>query len=71
VSIVLRDFRLAGMSVNKKKKNKKEIKKKFKKEQPIIDIQNQIHRIKDAALGRSDYLIPERAEVIDAFFTFV
>lgn len=52
----------------------KEIKKKFKKEQPVIDIQNQIHGIKeekDAALGGSDYLIPERAEVIDAFFTFV
>lgn len=53
-----------------------EIKRKFEKEQPIIDIQNQIHGMtikeeeKDAALVGPEGLIPERVEVVDALFTF-
>ena len=47
----------------------------LKKEQPVIDIQHQIHRVtikeeKDAALNGPECLIPERVEVIDALFTF-
>ncbi|OCK73115.1 hypothetical protein K432DRAFT_430744 [Lepidopterella palustris CBS 459.81] len=53
----------------------KEIKKKFEKEQPVIDVQNQIHGLtikeeKDAAINNPKHLIPERARVIDALFTF-
>jgi Protein of unknown function (DUF3435) len=54
----------------------KEIKRKFEKEQPVIDIQNQIHGMtikeeKDIDLVGSLDLIPERLEVIDALLTFV
>lgn len=53
----------------------KEIKKKFEKEQPVIDIQNQIHRLaikeeKDVAIDDLKDLIPERVHVIDALFNF-
>jgi hypothetical protein len=43
------------------------LKRKVKKEQPVVDIQNQIQGLKeekDAGLGGSHHLLPERIEVI-------
>ncbi len=53
----------------------KEIKRRFKKEQPVADVQNQIRGLqvkeeKDAVLDGRKHLLPKRVRVIDALFTF-
>lgn len=52
----------------------KDVKAKFKKEQPVIDIQRQLKGLSpievDAALETKHYIFTERSRVIEALFTF-
>jgi len=51
-----------------------ELKKKFEKEQAVIDIQNQIHglelKMNDLATDTDKVLLPKRLRAIDALFAF-